>query len=160
MKLLLAGLLLFPAPAIGQQVFIDMDSELYAADSLLADSLARTTHRLAYQLGLAEWRIFIHFGTLDKDGLDILASTSANPIYRTAHITIDLPDLKTLTHWSREETLRHELLHIVLWEYVSYIQLFGPQDSSLRQLLRNMTEKITTHLTRMPLWREKDGNKN
>lgn len=151
MKLL--ALLLLASPLSAQHIFVDSNTKQYQADSLFADTVAVMTSRIATQLGLTDWRIFLYFEPLGTEKVDILATTTATAPYRVAHITIDLPDLKKLIIWAREETIRHELLHVVLWEYVSYIRLFVKEEAW--EVLSDLTERITTHLSRMPVWSEK-----
>ena len=146
-------LILFFAPSLtAQEIVVSTAGEQYATNSVLADSIALTTKEFAYQLGLFEWRIFLHFESLDTEEKNILASSRVVLPYLVAHISVDLPDFEEMSQGSIEETMRHELMHIVLWEYISYIRMLLPTDSSSWILLRDLTEKITTRLTRMPLW--------
>ena len=106
--------------------------------------LLRLVRRYQQLLGLERWDITVTFEP-DKD----LAGCAADDEYMRATLAFDLNQIPPEDD---DATVRHEALHIVLWETVRVMDKLAGRDRVARELVRAARERCVTLLERAPLW--------
>jgi hypothetical protein len=95
-------------------------------------------------MGLDSWTIKLFWRPV---GDHKIMATSAEPEYYQASIDIDLEDLD-IEHLS--EYVRHELLHVLLWQYTETAESLVLKKA--KGTIRKLEERTVSDLERMPLW--------
>ena len=110
----------------------------------LGDEVLTQATRLSELMGLQDWDIKFTWAPVGKS---YVMETSAEPEYYKATITVDLPNLDPA---HLPSYLRHELLHIILWQYTEAAEAFALKRT--KTTLRKLEERMVSDLERMPLW--------
>lgn len=95
--------------------------------------------------GLERWDITVEFAP-DKDE----AACSADDEYMRATLTFDLGRIEPAYD---EDYVRHEILHCHTWELLRVAEQLAKHDKVALEMVRAASERCTTLLERMPVWR-------
>jgi hypothetical protein len=118
----------------------------------LADQvLASLRHHLGL-MGLDAWDIKILWTAIPGQ---YAMQTNAEPEYYKATIEVDLDDLKPEAISSY---IRHELFHIILWQYTEAATSFALKRT--KTTLNRLEERTVSDLERMPLWESLPSSEN
>lgn len=121
----------------------------FALLGLLMTPRERKVLRLVRQyqrlMGLHQWDITVQFAA-DKS----VASCNADDEYMQAVLTFDL---ERLAPSDDAATVRHELLHCMTWELIRVAEHLARSDRMAKEMIRAASERCTTLLERMPVWR-------
>ena len=96
-------------------------------------------------IGLTNWDIHVRFEP-DPAG----AACNADDEYLRATLTFDLTRIPA---GEEAEFVRHELLHAVTWELLRVAEHLAQDDRVALESVRAASERCTTLLERMPVWR-------
>ena len=99
-------------------------------------------------MGLNDWAIRI---TFERDEEQNLGTCKPSPQYKEADLNFDL-DLHVLPDRELDETLRHELAHMILAPLGSMAAKLCQDDKVLRGLWEDAEDLVATHIARMSVW--------
>lgn len=102
-------------------------------------------------IGMGWWRINLTWDRArDEESPNQLAVTSSSWQYRTGHVTFNLPECAAVDDETLEETVVHELCHILL----------APIHDGRDDQAREITEFAVTSTARAIIWAREAGHKD
>jgi hypothetical protein len=110
----------------------------------LAGIVTTRFSRFADLMGLIGWNIRLQWTPV---GDRKVMATTAEPEYYQATIDVDLNDVDIEY---LDEYIRHELFHIILWQYTEAALAFTLKRT--RTTINKLEERTVSDLERMPLW--------
>lgn len=118
----------------------------YKSDEVIMKEIREQLDKWVYCLGIGWWDLDVYYldgkdakkNFSSKDGNIILALTYADWRYGIASIYFNLPEVKKISSAELENTIVHELCHILVNE--------------MREAELNHEERVVTGLTKAFLW--------
>ena len=99
-------------------------------------------------MGLNDWAIRV---TFERDDESNLGTCKPAPQYKEADLNLDL-DLHATPDRDLDETIRHELAHMILAPLGSMAAKLCQDDKVLRSLWEDTEDAVATHIARMTVW--------
>ena len=144
-------LLLLWAP-LEAQVIVDLETKAYVENTAQAKHIVARIREYVTLMGLDGWRIYVQMRDVNTVDSGITASTSAQPQYRTAHISFYLRAFSKLAPMHQEEAYRHELFHLLLWPVGRPLSSRFKPGSEAYGFMMMLREGVVTNLARMKVW--------
>ena len=138
-------------PIAAQEIIVSKETDQYQRDSVFALRIVDVLAQRALDIRMGQWRIHVRFVPVGTPEQNYSGITTVKEAYNVAFIQLDLDDFRTMTARTIDETVVHELMHVIS-NKVGEAMLFNTT-GRVRKLNADELESLVTTLSRMFIWR-------
>jgi len=149
--LVFSALLLATMPIQAQEIVFDRRTEQYSSNPAMAEQISEMLVQRALDIRMHEWRIYVRFVPLGTPEENYAGMTTVIPSYMTAYISLDLFDLQQMPLRTVDETIVHELMHVVVGKTAMHAT-DGAGSERMKKYVVADVEALVTKLSRMFIW--------
>lgn len=134
------------------RVGVDTMTTQWSEHRVLADSTLIWMMQYIDLLDLRGYTYYVKFDKLEDEEGEWSGWSEVVPEYRKVLIEFNLDQLAKRPRWFIHDTIRHELLHVLVWRLAALAYDLSDDDSFAIEQIRKTEEELVTVLAGALLW--------